>query len=268
MIHFPRLNTRLSNHVGLILCLAMIMLAFQAVVTPTRAELLARRLAQANTPTPTDVACSAFSSIASNFNGTAIAAGRSIWFNSIVKVSGRGAGAVTIHFKQSSLEFTANGQLYHLDVPDNTITFSPAASLATVDYSPTLHSWITIVPASYTGNVFLAGLTYPVTAGLPGGINPVTWSGDFTTDTPGLTVDWQWAAAVYTQFSPDYNALGVKPIDGDQLNAYPNSDHAGTPENFTPYVIGGARGGGGSNYTGSYSGTGHAVLCSASTPTP
>src|SRR5439155_361606 len=34
-----------------------------------------------------------------------------------------------------------------------------------------------------------------------------------------------------------------------------NSDHAGTPEAFKPYVIGGARGGGGSNYTGSLSGT-------------
>ncbi len=268
MIRSPHLNTRLSNYVGLILCLALLMLAFLAVVTPARAGLPASQLAQVNTPTPTGSACSAFSSIASNFNGTAIAAGRYIWFNSVVKVSGRGTGAVTVYFKKSTLEFTANGQLYRLDVPDNAITFSPEASLATVQYSPTLNSWITVVPASYTGNVFLAGLSYQVTDGLPGGINPVTWSGEFTTDTPGVTVDWQWAAAVYTQFSPDYNALGVKPIDGDKLNAYQNSDHAGTPENFKPYVIGGARGGGGSNYTGSYSGTGHAVPCPASTPTP
>jgi hypothetical protein len=61
---------------------------------------------------------------------------------------------------------------------------------------------------------------------------------------------------VYTNFSSNYNALGVKPTDDNDASIYHNSDHAGTPENFKPFVIGGARGGGGSNYTGSYSGTG------------
>jgi hypothetical protein len=58
---------------------------------------------------------------------------------------------------------------------------------------------------------------------------------------------------------PDYTGLGVKPVDDNDASIYThNADHAGTPENFKPYVIGGARGGGGSNYTGSYSGTGTA----------
>jgi hypothetical protein len=49
----------------------------------------------------------------------------------------------------------------------------------------------------------------------------------------------------------------VKPVDDTKASAsYQNFDHAGTPESFKPYVIGGAMGGGGSNYTGSYSGTG------------
>jgi hypothetical protein len=56
-------------------------------------------------------------------------------------------------------------------------------------------------------------------------------------------------------FGDNYNALGVKPVDDNNASDYLNSHHAGTPENFTPYVVGGARGGGGSNYTGSYSGT-------------
>jgi hypothetical protein len=34
-------------------------------------------------------------------------------------------------------------------------------------------------------------------------------------------------------------------------------DHAGTPGNFLKFVIGGARGGGGGNYTGGYSGSGN-----------
>jgi len=70
-----------------------------------------------------------------------------------------------------------------------------------------------------------------------------------------VKVNWQWAAAVYTNFSSDYSLLGVKPVDDNKKNPYLNSDHAGTPENFKPFVIGGATGGGGSNYTGDYSAT-------------
>jgi hypothetical protein len=83
----------------------------------------------------------------------------------------------------------------------------------------------------------------------------------FTTDTPGVTVQWQWAAAVYPNFSTGYNTLGVKPVDDNKASQYQNSDHAGTPETFKSFVTGGARGGGGSNYTGSYSATGSTIPC-------
>jgi len=50
---------------------------------------------------------------------------------------------------------------------------------------------------------------------------------------------------------------------------YQNSDHAGTPEGVDPsttlpfkaFVTGGARGGGGSNWTGSWSGTVGVSVC-------
>jgi hypothetical protein len=99
-----------------------------------------------------------------------------------------------------------------------------------------------------------------VPANIPGGLNPVTWSGTISSDTPGVTIQWQCAAAVYTNFSSNYTALGVKPMDDKTLSQYQNSDHAGTPENFKQFVIGGATGGGGSNFTGNCSGTG-AVKC-------
>ena len=103
------------------------------------------------------------------------------------------------------------------------------------------------MPAGDAGkDPWLSGLAFTVPAGgLPGGINPVVWSGSYSSDTAGLTVQWQWGAAVYTDFSSDYNDLGVQVIDG--------SRQSGTPNNYTEYVIGGARGGGGSNYTGSNS---------------
>ncbi len=62
-------------------------------------------------------------------------------------------------------------------------------------------------------------------------------------------------------FPTDYNALGVQPTDAGGL-------HAGTPDNVTGLKDqgGGARGGGGSNFTGSYSGT--ASFTPATTPPP
>jgi hypothetical protein len=126
-----------------------------------------------------------------------------------------------------------------------------------------------VAPSSgLAGNTFLSALAFVVPAGgLPGGINPVTWSAVFTSDTPGVTMQWQWAAAVYTSFSSDYNALGVKPVDDNQASVYQNSDHAGTRENYKAFVTAGARGGGASNYTGGYSGTENVIPC-APTPTP
>jgi hypothetical protein len=136
---------------------------------------------------------------------------------------------------------------------------------------------MTIASPKFGGNTFGSGVAWQVPFDLnshfgkpPGhdhddgppkhGVKAADWCARFAVDKPGVVVQWQWAAAVYSQFSNDPNALGVKPVDGNVANAYHNSDHAGTPENFKPYVNGGARGGGGSNWTGSYSGTERANL--------
>jgi hypothetical protein len=94
---------------------------------------------------------------------------------------------------------------------------------------------------------------------LPGGINPVTWSGIYSSNVPGVSLSWQWGAAVYTclpQPPGVYNLLNIKPTHQNACNVN-NGDHAGTPQNpaFRQCVTGGARGGGGSNFTGSWSGT-------------
>jgi hypothetical protein len=96
--------------------------------------------------------------------------------------------------------------------------------------------------------------------GIAGGsVKTITWQGDFWSNAPGLKLNWQWSAAVYSNLSSDPSALGVKPTDTATAQ-YANSDHAGTPESFKMFVIGGARGGGGSNFTGSYSATGSLSL--------
>ena len=162
-----------------------------------------------------------------------------------------------VFVRGASLQFTAGGATYNLPIPDATITFSPSATSATTSFDSSKNAWITNLPSTgLAGNSFLSGMTFPVPAnGLPGGINPVTWSGTFYSDTSGVSINWQWAAAVYTSFGSDYRTLNVKPVDDTSASVYKNSDHAGTPEAYKTFVTGGARGGGGSNYTGSYSAT-------------
>ena len=194
-------------------------------------------------------------SITSNFNGTSIPAGDFIWFNAVVKVSGVAQGGGSVGFANSYVTFSANGVLYNIPMSASTITYSSTATGGSTSFNGS--EWITQSPASFGDNVFLSGAAFQVPAGgLPGGISPVTWTGDFTLSSVS-SVSWQWAAAVYSQFSTNLNALGVKPLHSTNLDNYPNGDQAGTPENFKSYAVGGATGGGSGNATGSYSGTGH-----------
>jgi hypothetical protein len=207
------------------------------------------------------------STVTGNFNGTAINQGDYIWFTGVLTVKGMGSSPTTLFVSDASITFSANNQTYTVKVPSSAITFSSAITVATTDFvqlKPLFlgMGWRTKLPSSgLAGNVLMTAAGFAVPAGgLPGGIKNVAFTAEFSSTTPGLTVNWQWAAAVYTSFDTDYNALGVKPVDDNKASEYQNSDHAGTPENFKSFVTGGAAGGGGSNYTGSYSATGSCAL--------
>ena len=197
------------------------------------------------------------SSISANFNGTSIPGGNTIWFTSVMKVSGLGATRVTVFVRKATITFAANGTDYTVPVPDANIIFDPGAPTATISFDSTDNLWQITRPLSgLAGNTLIDAAEFLVPAGgLPGGIKSITWQANFSSDSSGISLQWQWAAAVYTSFNTDYNGVGVKPVDDNQASQYQNSDHAGTPENYKADVTGGATGGGGSNYTGGYSGT-------------
>ncbi|HZT99462.1 MAG TPA: hypothetical protein VFA10_07375 [Ktedonobacteraceae bacterium] len=201
--------------------------------------------------------CFAWTSIQSNFNGTPIPGNDYIWFTSVMKVQGLPSSETWFTFRNQQITFTANGQQYTLPVPNGEMDFNPSATCAINWFSTNEWAWQPTIPFNTSGNVFLSALAFQVpSGGFPGGINPVTWSGQFVFPlNTSITVNWQWAAAVYSSFSSDYNALGVKAVDDNHVCPYQNSDHAGTPEYYRSYVVGGARGGGGSNFTGSLSAT-------------
>lgn len=217
-------------------------------------------------------ACTTHSCIVSNFHKGPILQGDHIWFDGNLVVHGLGSDATTIFVTNQTVTWTdGNHVTYNLPIPDASVTFDPALNEMPTPSSTVFigNTWITNTPTTgVPGNTFFAGMTYQVPfPPIVGGDNPVTWCGDFASNTPGVKVQWKWGAAVYTTFPTDYNDLGAKAQDGKNSTIYSNSDHAGTPENYKPFLIDGARGGGSTNYTGGWTGTESLFTCQA-TPTP
>jgi len=198
--------------------------------------------------------CTVNGFIKSGFNGTAVVGVSSgpayIWFNSNLSVKGGITAGTSIFLTDSKVLINGAPQT----VPDAKITFA-AVSCATTTFDAGTKTWVTTVPLAGSDEIFISGMAFPVT-NLPGGA-AVSWQGTFGTDQPGLCLSWKWGAAAYTSFPSDYNDAKIKPTHQAACIAS-NGDHAGTPQNPTvrASVTGGARGGGGSNFTGSWSGTG------------
>ena len=152
------------------------------------------------------------STISANFNGTAIPAGSSIWFTSVLTPAGQPMIPSSIYVYSFTISFTANGTTYYCynHPPVNRINFSSSAKTAQLIYYQSSNSWISTVPTGLSGNVLLAPCILEVpdgrvgccnaAFGLPGSI-PVTWTMTIVSETEQPIV-WQWGAAVYSQFPP------------------------------------------------------------------
>ncbi|HTC76040.1 MAG TPA: hypothetical protein VK684_10710 [Edaphobacter sp.] len=212
--------------------------------------------------TPPPPVCSSISGNASNFNGTSLDSGQWIWFNANFTAKGIPSTGAVITFSNSKILNTGDGTAITNSAPNARITFSPTAACTTTTFNTMTNTWFTIVPMRADDEIFLTGVAVPVPAGgLPGGVN-VNWTGTFDTGgVAGISIDWKWGAAVYSSLGDDFNTLAIKP--GHQTACrVSNGDHAGTPEGandlnqlWKQFVISGATGGGGSNWTGSWSGT-------------
>ncbi len=208
-------------------------------------------LVTATEPRP---ACAYNTAIVSSFNGTAIPSGRTVWVSSRLKAktSSLGPGETTVYFENALLQFPANNTAYSVALPRAKVIYSPTATSTTTAYDAATQTWVTTVsPGNWDKDIFLSGVAIPApAAGFPAGIKPVTVGGRLGSSKYGVVLEWRWAAAVYTSFATDYTLLGVKPVSSNAENPYNNGDKAGTPEQYRAFVVGGGRGGGGSNYTG------------------
>jgi hypothetical protein len=204
--------------------------------------------------------CTINSTLSANFNSTSIPAGRYIWFNSSLNPGSLGGGSttVTMNITNGVIRFTANNVQYTLSVPDARIRFDASVTSATTQFVDNV--WETVVPRSFSSYIFMGGLAYQVPVNFPGSISNVRWTANVNIDRTNTSVNWRWSAAVYTTFAGNAG-VNVKPISSSTQNPYPNSDAAGTPENFKSFLVSGARGAGGSNYTGNFVSSGN-ITCS------
>ena len=154
-----------------------------------------------------------------------------------------------------------------MSVPNGQVTFTNSVTCATTTFDSTTNTWLTQLPVSGDDEIMMQDVAWLVPSGFAGKVDGnVTWNATVTTNTSGVSIQWKWGAAVYTQLTTDYNQLQVKPTHNDSCS-YNNGDHAGTPEGenssnepWKDFVIGGGTGGGGSNFTGSWSGTVNASI--------
>ncbi|MEP7377851.1 MAG: DUF4082 domain-containing protein [Chitinophagaceae bacterium] len=204
--------------------------------------------------TASTVNCVINSSITQSFNSTAIPAGRYIWFNSSFNPGSLGSGTatVTITVTNTKVTFTASGVQYILNVPDARIRLDATVLSATTQFINNV--WETAVPRSFTNYIFMNGLSYTVPVNFPGSITNVVWTASVSINKTGVSLARRWSAAVYTSFAANAG-VNVKPITSALQNPYLNADAAGTPENFKSFVVSGAKGNGGTNYTGTFTTT-------------
>jgi hypothetical protein len=190
-----------------------------------------------------------------SWNSFKIPAGTSpfVWVHAhIGKPNGVPTNAITTMLF-TGITLTLDGVSYPLN--NGVLTFDPAApSTITTTYNSGLNRWETRVnPNNLSDEIFFTGTAIPVTlANANSAKATVTY--DVSSSAPHVSLPWQWSAAVYT-FWPANGYAGA------QIQPYHSGNHAGTPLNPTVQqsLIQGPRGGGGSNFTGSWSGTGNAA---------
>jgi hypothetical protein len=198
--------------------------------------------------------------------------GEIVWFGSHLQKLGGviPASDFTISIQNGQITF---GSLT-LPVPNAVIKFTSSISCASTSFDAASNTWTTMMPLSAAANadeIFAAGLAYQLPMNFPPNVTNVTWSATVFSSAPNLQVTWQYGASNWltshngTSFpmlaggGPDYNGMMIKPAHNAPVcnTSFQGGDHAGAPEfaGRENVLTGGGSGGGGSNWTGSFSST-------------
>jgi len=187
-----------------------------------------------------------------SWNGFTAPAGSVVWINAHLDPKNVPTNTITtVAF--TGVTLVVNSTTYAL--PNGTVVFDPTVSTPMTVVNPD-GSWTTTVNPATSGDIFFDGQAIPVDSNMQnGGHGNTTSTLSFSTNSTDNALDfsWQWSAAVYTSW-PGNAAANIEPVQANGL-------HAGAPQNTAVQktLIQGPRGGGGSNFTGSWSGTGTGI---------
>ena len=137
-------------------------------------------------------------------------------------------------------------------VADNTVV-SPTTS-----YDMGSNTWVTKVPPGYSSSdIFISGAIITSSTGFTVGAGKAsTITGSFFSNRPSFKQAWFYGIGAY-QPPFDYSAIG----GAGQVVSVGGGVQAGTPIPEKAFLVAGGSGGGGSNFTGSYSSTDNYMTC-------
>jgi hypothetical protein len=211
---------------------------------------------------------------------TQVPAGSTLWFTAVLKaVHAANGSAITspirVYVRQSHITF--GGWPHIIAMPDSTVVLDPSISVPRRLWSDREQLRFAYSPSQVSKEALFDALPYAAPEPfIPRSSGPVTWTATFAASRPGITIDWAWSAAVYSQFGA-IGSFQLKPLSGPIAQVepqagppelYDNADPAGTAEAYKQYVVAGAMGSGAPSYTGARSETASVIACQSSEPPP
>ncbi len=138
------------------------------------------------------------------------------------------------------------------------MTFDPAApSVDATTFDAPNNRWLTTInPTFISDENFFVGAAIPVDATIIGG-GQATILFTTQTDDSDLSFAWQWSAAAYAYWPSNWNEALGPALSWQRPSGQPARPGATDSKLVQKSLIPGPRGGGGSNFTGSWSATGH-----------
>lgn len=177
------------------------------------------------------VGCTTSAKSVGQVSGNTAPSGSYIWLDSVVQVSGLSTKqSTTISITDASVILqTTNGPIT-VPVPNGQIVFSTSATTTSTLFNSSTNTWVTTVPVTTKGYVFISGVQFQLPVAIPSGTY-ISWDATFSSSTQGVSLNWKWYATPYSSLSSNCSQLNVKCLDGYSDYHYKNQDCAGTPEN-------------------------------------
>ncbi len=186
----------------------------------------------------------------------------SLWFNLVTKVSGQlSKHGDFLVFNSGSITFnniTSSPLVKNFPIPTGKIMAVTGTPAPITSYDAATNTWITKVPPGYssTSDIFVTGAIINSSNGFSkkNGANSVVKGAFYSNKT--FKDQWGYAMAAYQpQFG--YNKVSSPGSVISVNGVY----RAGTPTEILQYLVNGASGGGGNNYTGSGSSFDNYTAC-------